>query len=61
MFAQDRNGAVILERQKAAGRYCSSYDGECVAMIQALEWIEQQADDGARYAIYTDSRCTQDQ
>ena len=36
---------------------CSSFDGECVAMIQALKWIEEQPQtEGIKYAIYTDSR-----
>ena len=34
---------------------CSSYDGECVAMKTALEWIEDHNKDDLVYAIFTDS------
>merc|ERR1712159_549095 len=40
VFIQDREGNTLLEDAKAAGELCSSYDGECVALISALEWIE---------------------
>ena len=56
VFAQDRNGNTLLEDYKAAGAICSSYDGECVAMIMALDWIEMRKEPGVSYAIYTDSR-----
>ena len=36
IFAQDRNGNTVHEDFKPAGTLCSSYDGECVAMLMAL-------------------------
>ena len=55
VFAQDRNGDTLYEGYKAAGTICSSYDGECVAMTMALEWISNQKNPEIHYAIYTDS------
>ena len=55
VFAQDRTGQVLLEDWKAAGELCSSYDGECVAMKTALEWIEEDNRGEASYAIFSDS------
>ena len=46
VFAQDRNGNTLYEDYRAAGSICSSYDGECVAMIMALEWIQQRNEPG---------------
>ena len=56
VFAQDNNGNTLLEEHKAAGSICSSYDGECVAMLMALDWIEKREEQELHYAIYTDSR-----
>ena len=56
VFAQDHNGNTLYEDFRAAGTICSSYDGECVAMSMALEWIQQRNEPGMRYVIYTDSR-----
>ena len=55
VFAQDKLGNVLLEVWKAAGKLCSSYDGECVAMRTALEWIEEDDRGDIKYAIFTDS------
>ena len=55
VFAQDKLGNVLLEVWKAAGTLCSSYDGECVAMRTALEWIEADDRGDSKYAIFTDS------
>ena len=38
-----------------AGSLCSSYDGESVACLEALQWIEKNGADGSTYAIFTDS------
>ena len=56
VFVQDRNGNTLHEEFKAAGRICSSYDGECVAMLLALEWIEAREEPDMRYAVFTDSK-----
>ena len=55
IFAQDKNGNTLLEECKAAGKLCSSYDGESVAALAAVEWIEEKPVDGKKYAIFTDS------
>ena len=55
VFAQDKNGVTLLEDKRAAGTLCSSYDGECVAMMMALEWITKEERGDVKYAIYTDS------
>ena len=51
--------SVLLEDCWPAGSLCSSYTGECVALLRALEWIEsnQVADE---YLIATDSKSLQD-
>ena len=55
IFIQDKNGTVLLEKAKPAGSLCSSYDGESVACLEALQWIEKNGIEGSRYAIFTDS------
>ena len=55
IFIQDRTGTTLLEMSKPAGSLCSSYDGETVACIEAMRWIEEQ-DLEQKYAIYTDSK-----
>ena len=51
--------SVLFEDCWPAGSLCSSYTGECVALLRALEWIEsnQVADE---YLIATDSKSLQD-
>jgi len=56
VFAQDKDGRTMLKTWKAAGKLCSSYDGECVAMMEALQWIEEDNTPEAMYGIYTDSQ-----
>ena len=53
VFVTDVNGETILEASYAAGRLCSSYTGECVAALRALEWIERN--EYLDCAIVTDS------
>lgn len=48
----NRDGIVIHESSHPAGEYCSSYTGECVAALRALEWI---GDNPADCTIVTDS------
>ena len=43
----------------AAGRLCSSYTGECVALLRALEWIANRGPE-PEYLICTDSKSLQD-
>ena len=56
VFVQDKSGNILHEEYKAAGAICSSYDGECVAMLMALEWIERKKEPETKYAIFTDSK-----
>ena len=55
VFARDKNGVTLLEDKRAAGALCSSYKGECVAMMITLEWIAKEERGNVKYAIYTDS------
>ena len=40
MYVEGPTMTVICEGSRPAGEYCSSYTGECVAFLHALEWIE---------------------
>ena len=61
----DRYGNSLQEESHPAGKYCASYDGECVAMIKSLNWIKDEHEnnksnltaskDELKYAIFTDS------
>ena len=53
---RDKTGRVLHEESVPAGRMCSSYDGECVAMEAATRWINIQPLPPRHYAIYTDSK-----
>jgi ribonuclease HI len=55
VFVQDRNGNTLHEEARAAGELCSSYDGECVAILAAYEWIASR-DSKETIAIFTDSQ-----
>ena len=48
----DNNGHTTLEASYPAGSFCSSYTGECVALLRALEWLQQN---GGSSLICTDS------
>ena len=52
---RDKEGRTLNEVSKPAGRLCSSYDGECVAMEVATSWINDQESTGLHYLILTDS------
>ena len=54
MFIQTRTGETVMEASYPAGEYCSSYTGECVAALKAVEWIKEQ--EKGRFAICTDSK-----
>lgn len=56
IYVQDRTGNQIYEKSTAAGEFCSSYDGECVAMNIAIDWINEQPLEEKKFAIFTDSK-----
>ena len=41
IFIQSRDGRTLYEESFPAGEWCSSYGGECVAALRALEWVKQ--------------------
>jgi ribonuclease HI len=52
IFVETEGGEVLYEASFPAGKWCSSYTGECVAALKALEWIR---DNPADCLICTDS------
>ena len=40
VFIEDASGLPMLEASFPAGKLCSSYTGECVALLRALEWLQ---------------------
>ena len=40
----NRDQSVIAEQRHPAGKWCSSYAGECVAMKEAVAWINREGD-----------------
>ena len=52
VYVEDRSGVPLYEASFAAGKLCSSYTGECVAFLRALEWLQQNLRDAL---ICTDS------
>jgi len=58
MTVYNKEGNKISEECWAAGKWCSSFAGECVAMIQAMEWAQRNEEEESRdreYSILTDS------
>jgi len=59
MVVYSKEGNKISEGCWAAGKLCSSFAGECVAMIQAMEWAQKNEEEEERpereYSILTDS------
>ena len=41
IFIEDSSGVTLYQASFPAGEWCSSYGGECVAAVRALEWIKQ--------------------
>ena len=41
VLIMDGNGRSLFEASFPAGKLCSSYTGECVAMLRALEWLQE--------------------
>ena len=55
---EDASGKEVFETEEPAGALCSSYGGECVAMLKACEWIKDKEDregEPLRVLIATDS------
>ena len=42
VFIEDKQGTILHEESRPAGKFCSSYTGECVAFLMATEWIAAQ-------------------
>ena len=40
MSVENRSKEVVLEMSFPAGKLCSSYTGECVAMLEAVRWVQ---------------------
>jgi len=40
IFIETASGEELLRQSAPAGMYCSSFGGECVALLLALEWVE---------------------
>ena len=55
LFIKTADGTPLHEECRAAGALCSSYTGECVALLMACEWLERQPSP-ANYLICTDSK-----
>ena len=53
VFITDENGNVLLEASYPAGKICSSYSGEAIAALRALEWVEENG--VQKCTIITDS------
>ena len=41
IYIKDAQGRSLLEASFAAGKFCSSYSGECVAMLRTMEWLQE--------------------
>ena len=50
MYIEDRDRVTIEERSFPAGELCSSYAGECVALLEAIKWT-QNADTQERQTL----------
>ena len=42
-MVESRSGNLIHEESHPAGKLCSSYTGECIAMLRALQWIQRNS------------------
>ena len=51
---------VVEKIQSPAGKWCSSYQAEMVALIEALKWLEAHQGEWRRARIVTDSRSSLD-
>ena len=55
IFIENNNGDILHKESRPAGKLCSSYTGECVALLMAFEWIATQPT-VLDYLICTDSK-----
>ena len=58
IYVETREGEKLHEESWPAGSLCSSYTGECVAFLRALEWIERVNEQDV--LICTDSKSLQE-
>ena len=57
VFIQNaETGEEIYSAMFPAGKWCSSYGGESIAMREAVKWIRQSGQPSRKYLIATDSR-----
>ena len=40
VYIENARKEVVAQESYPAGKFCSSYSGECVAMLEAVKWIE---------------------
>ena len=58
VYVENKEGDVLWEESFPAGEICSSYTGECVAALKALEWIGEMRH--RECLIVTDSKSLQE-
>ena len=56
VHAVDKAGQVMFETCLPAGKWCPSYDGEAVAMLEATRWVALCTDTTMHHLILTDSK-----
>ena len=56
IYVESMDGLVLMEEEAPAGKFCSSFSGECVALLRALEWIRGNQETFHRILIITDSK-----
>ena len=56
VHATDKTGTVLYETSLPAGKWCPSYDGEAVAMLEATRWVASYSDATTHCIILTDSK-----
>jgi ribonuclease HI/exonuclease III len=56
VHATDKTGTVLYETSLPAGKWCPSYDGEAVAMLEATRWVARYTDPATHCLILTDSK-----
>ena len=47
-YIEDADGREVATYEEPAGALCSSYGGECVAMLRACKWIREREQRGRR-------------
>ena len=56
VHAVDKAGQVMFETCLPAGKWCPSYDGEAVAMLEATRWVALCTNTAMHHLILTDSK-----